>query len=615
MATRRPSMSLSMPLYTAGDDQQIQKAIQALRLKSQESLAQSREEIARLEEVNEIKQMRIAELDAEIAKLEEELGGSELEETSGRQRAKRRWSLAAFGIVNQQNNSNSDAEQRGRSSARAPQSGRLSGQRSKSVDVDYDSNEEDLGGKSTPFSIMGSLTKKKPNRKSNRESYASTGDKMEMEARLMQRLHDIQQENKKIIEQQETELEFKNEQVTAMQLASEEQGNIIDDLQQQIYDMRQNTQGDVQREEKFISEEDKIILNERLATLNNQENEINSQLRLIRRIQGLDDDERKATISELKRTIVESSIRLNSVKRMFEANKEMLETKASTSESDWAKLSIKISLMERVSQKQMSRLEKKVAKGQSEELIDVIDRARQALEEEIDMRTEPEEESIAEVIKRETDSVENLVAKMLSCSQSFAEGLKALQSKELSVHIVDTLVTTLRQMEKAIEAADNTIMSSLYVVDEVIETYAKDDALIPEDVQSMLKDEGDDKPDGEMEKMFDCSSEKASEDDIEVADLQDQHDEVNELVRDTKLKLEEKQIHSEQELDDVRSRVDELKRTFKDLGAEWDERDAIIEQTMKDAEDAKNDEDKVRDFLERMARSKMKNAADSPSSQ
>eukprot|EP00978_Attheya_sp_CCMP212_P021532 scaffold62983_cov26-Attheya_sp.AAC.2 len=57
---------------------------------------------------------------------------------------------------------------------------------------------------------------------------------MKTEALLMQRLHIIQQENKKVIEHHETNLQFKEEQVTAMQLAYDEQCHIIESLEEEI---------------------------------------------------------------------------------------------------------------------------------------------------------------------------------------------------------------------------------------------------------------------------------------------------------------------------------------------------------------------------------------------
>jgi hypothetical protein len=51
--------------------------IQALKFKTQELLAKPREDIARLEEDIELKQIRIAEIDEEIRKIEEDKKNNE----------------------------------------------------------------------------------------------------------------------------------------------------------------------------------------------------------------------------------------------------------------------------------------------------------------------------------------------------------------------------------------------------------------------------------------------------------------------------------------------------------------------------------------------------------
>jgi hypothetical protein len=597
---RRPSI-LNTPRYGMEDNHQMQKAIQTLRFKTQESMSQSREEIARLEEENEIKQMRIEEVDAELEALEAEgafgqmasLKDTEESQHETSRRARRRWSLAALGAGFRNHQEDEADLPMHRRSKSLDEDGEL--------EVDDEEAEEPPGDRPKRFTLMA---RNPTDRLSFRKARSESGNKIsevQKETLLMERLHDIQQENKRLIEQQETNLTFKEEQVKALQLAYEAQGNITEALQEEIDQSRE--------EAKFSGDSspqaDTVGLKERLLALDDKENEISSQIRLIKRIKKMDDDERKSAISVLKKDIVESAIRLKSVKRMFEANQEMLQEDVSKSEAEWALLGARIALMERVSQKQVRQLEKKAAKAESDELTDLIERATRALEEELVMRHGPSEVSQT-VLQQETVYLEELVTALLDCCDSFAEGLLLLKSKKISLHIGASISDTIRQMEKRIEATENTISSALFVVEEATDAYAQDDTLLPDDVQAAyLASDGTANSANEDSPSASSHEDTRTEEDVEFDDLQDRNDDLDAQLREAKHKLEGTRKRAECELDELKSKIDELKVMYEDGGVDWGRKDEEMERALREAAEAKIGEDRLRDFLERTARSRV----------
>jgi hypothetical protein len=594
MSQARQPPHLNTTRYGVEDNHQIQKAIQSLRFKTQESLAESREEIARLEEENEIKQMRIEEIDAEIEELEVEEACDrmaslrKIEIPGGRGRAQRRWSLVSLGanFVNQ-----GDAEAHSKQQKR----------RSKSVDEDSDNDSEvdELSGelkglKTKRFSLRPSLRRRRSIKAKNEPS-----SQQEREAMLMERLHEIQEENKRLIEQQETNLKFKDEQVLALQLAYEEQENIIENLEEEIYQAREEVK---QLNGANSPQENAEELKEKLATLKDKENEISSQIRLIKRIKNMDSAERKSAISVLKKDIVESSIRLNAVKRMFEANHAMLDEELMKKEEEWALLCVKVFLMERVSLKQVRRLEKKAAKGESTELAELIERAIRALEEELSMREGPDEIA-RKVLQLETMNLEQLVLAMLDCCESFAEGLLMLKALEISVPIGVGVSDTIRQMEKSISNAENTVSSAIFIVEETAVSYAQDDQLLPEDVQAAFLP-SDDQVHSVADDDEEAASSLATEEDVELENLQLRNDELELKLREMRETLEGRRALT-MEVDHLTSKIEGLMSKYKEGGVQWDAKDDEFDRAMKDVEEAKIAEDRLREFLERTSRARL----------
>jgi hypothetical protein len=597
---RQPPL-LNTARYGVDDNHQIQRAIQSLRFKTQESLAESREEIARLEEENEIKQMRIEEIDAEIQLLEAEQTGDrraslmKIENAGPRGRSQRRWSLAALG-ANFVHQGDTDAH------SKQPK------RRSKSVDEDSDGDygvddlpDELKGLKAKRFSLLAMKSKDRPSlrRSKNLKTKNESSSQVEREAILMERLHEIQEESKRLIEQQETNLKFKDEQVLALQLAYEEQENIIENLEEEIYQAREAVK---KLSVENSPQEDAEEMKERLTILKDKENEISSQIRLIKRIRNMDSTERKSAISALKKDIVESSIRLNAVKRMFDANYAMLDEELIKKEEEWALLCVKVALMERVSLKQVRRLEKKAAKGGSTDLAELIERAIRALEEELEMR-EGSDEIARKVLQLETMNLEQLVVAMLDCCDSFAEGLQMLKSLEIAVPIGVGVGDTIRQMEKSISNAENTVSSAIFIVEETAVSYAHDDQLLPKDVQAAFLPPDDQVHSG-AEDDEEVASSSVPEEDLELENLQDRNDELELKLREMRETLKGRRVLTK-EVGDLASKIEGLISKYKEGGVQWDAKDDEFLHAMKEVEEAKIAEDRLREFLERTSRARL----------
>jgi hypothetical protein len=295
---------------------------------------------------------------------------------------------------------------------------------------------------------------------------------------------------------------------------------------------------------------------------------------------------------------------------MFEVNKEMLQGDLSKSEEEWALLSVKISLMERLSQKQIRRLQKKASKRESsDELTELLDRATRALEEELMMRDGSSEPSV-DVLLLETGFIKELVTDMLDCISAFAEGLVMLKSKDITLHIGDTIMTTLRQMEKTTEATENTVSSALFVLEEAAETYDQDGALLPDDVQKayhreVVEDDESSASEETTEQALHVNV--SSNEDRELEDLQDHNDDLERRIVEARRKLEYLKEQADDELHVYTSRIGDLKLMYEQGGIDWEKKDEIIAKVFKEVEEAKVDEDKLRDFLKRVARSKVEN--------
>ena len=566
----------------------LQKAIQSLRLETQETLAASRDEIARLEEENEIKQMRIEEIDAELNDLhiEKEFGdagsSASMHSSDKRGRARRRWSLASIG-KNFRNlgdtvNENNDVPQR----------------RSKSFDIDMEleSEEEDQ-----PREPRRRMTRKSsllhPLPKRNSES------KQEAEQLLMERLHEIQEDNKRMIQQHENNLKFKEEQVLALQLACEEQDHIIESLEEEIFRARQlGTDETLDR----ANESDMEDMRRHLLSLNGKEVEISSQIRLIKRIKGIKPEMRKSSISLLKKDIVESSIRLKSLKSMYLVQEAALREDLSIKETAWALSSTEVHLTELVSQHELLQLEKKASNAESSELCGSVDLATRTLQGELSIR-ECSDEIARKVLQLETLNLEKLIVAMLHCCNAFAEGVLQLKSKMISRRIGALISDITRQMENGIANAENTVSMALCVLEDTSNAYERDDSLLPEVVQSayFASVHSDDSV-TDSENDSERSESLANHPDLTY--VIDENDRLDKQLREARETLEAKQSHTNS-IADSNSRVKELESIYSQLCKKWDAKDEEFELAMKHAEEAKVEEDRLRAFLERTVRARL----------
>lgn len=613
-------MSVPHSRFANDDGLQMQKAIQSLRLETQEALAEYREEVARLEEENEIKQMRIEEIDAELDELKiqedfDRMSRIRKMETHGRRgRAHRRWSLAVLGGgFLADGNEEIDPQP-------------LPKRRSKSVDEDGDENsDEEDSARPNGFSLAAM---KKRERSSFRrpsllqpQPKADPDSQIETEAILMQRLHEVQEENKRLIHQQETNLKFKEEQVIALQLAYEEQEKIIDNLEDEIYHARKQGEkknresprkhdAEELEEEKLDGEgslqDDADELQERLNKLNHKENEISSQIRLLKRIKNMDSTERKSITYSVKKDIVASAVRLKAIKHEFEEQYEVLRQHLSKTESEWALLKVELSLTETVSQKQVGRLEKKAARGESTELTQLIELAIQALQEELGMR-ESSGEITRKVLQLETLNLEKLIVAMLECCDTFAEGVMQLKWKTISGPLVACISDIIRQVEKGISIAENTVSLALVVVEETKDAYQQDNSLVPEVVLEAYfsSDHGADSVSGKGEEQsLTSSSSLLSTEDVDLSSSKDNADDIDEPIGESGHRLDD-----ERELGKMakssKSSMEDLVAKYEHGCAQWDLKDAEFARAMRDAEDAKEAEDRLREFLERTVRARV----------
>lgn len=597
--------------FVNDDGLQIQRAIQSLRLETQEALAESREEIARLEEENEIKQMRIEEIDAELddLKIEDSFGGMtgmrKVEPAQGRGRARRRWSLASLGAsFLHDGNEETDVQEPLK-------------RRSKSVDEDgCDSDGEEYPKGPDRFVRVA---KKMKDRSLRQQYIALTSPEAQVatEAMLIQRLHEVEEENKLLIHQQETNLKFKEEQVVALQLAYEEQGKIIDDLEDEIDHAREEGKKidresvgkhDAEEfEEKMLNDEssaqfDPEDLQDELIRLNDKENEISSQIRRINKILNMDLTERKSVTHSLKKDIVESAIRLKSIKHAFEAQQDVLRQSLSTKESEWALLKIELTLMETVSQKQIGRLEQMDLRGESADFTQLIEPVDQALQKELAMR-ECSDEITRKVLHLETLNLEKLVVGMLDCCDTFADSVQRLKSKTISGPIGARISDIIRQMEKGISIAENTVSLALFVLEETNNAYKQDDSLLPDVVQAAYfsPDRVADVVAGEE---LEASSSVVSVEGVDFSILQNKNDEIDERLREARQRLFDKRELSKSSKRS-QSKIEELVSTYEQGSAQWDLKDEEFERAMQDAEHAKVAEDRLRAFLERTVRARI----------
>jgi hypothetical protein len=601
------SSILSNSRYGSEDDLHIQKAIQALRFKTQELLAKPREDIARLEEDIELKQIRIAEIDEEIRKIEEDKKNNEslvsvnrVESSNLRGRARRRWSLTGFGGMGADRDSESNDTE-------------IQKRRAYSVD-DEDVTDDELEPKGLPrrtkrLALMASKLKppslfRKPNQFKSMVNQSS-GTSFDEDNSLLLKIKEVQEENRRLIEKQENNLQFKEEQVMALRLAYEEQLNIIKSLEDEIIQARSHKE---QHENQSPIEEGTEDLQEMLLNLSAKQNALSSQIRLIKRIQSLDPATRKSAMSALRKDVVESAISLKSVKRMFEVNQGILLEDIAQSERDWATLCVKLHLMQLVSQKQLSRLEKNAARTELEEAVPSMERAAHALNEEIELR-EGGDESARRAIALETTHLEQLVNAILDCCKSYVDGVHEITSKEIPLPVGVMISDMMGQIEDGVIRTENVISLALALAEDEANNYLSDDQLLPDYLQEELlapcdvAPSGDDENDGMNLSML-------SVEEAEMIRLEDENDMLDLKLRQAEEIVKTKRAKSDG-LKSTQFRLPDLISEYKIACQEWKVMDDKFENALKEAEDSKIAEDALRAFLERTSRPRLLQFAES----
>lgn len=559
-----PELSINDINPSLETEQQIQRAIQTLRLRTQESLANSNDEIARLEEENELKQMRLEEIETEIKELEAEA------RDQGRQ-SPRRWQLG-FGVRGIE----SKSDHQGRRDEEA-------------LDDDTDSSVN------RKFSSFMSIS----------ESATKYFGKAKGKDEPVDRLHEAEEENRKIVDQLESDLRFKQEQATALELALEEQDNIVSNLQKEIFQLHEDPP-----EKGNFTDMEVEKMEEKILKLADEERELLIQIRLIKRIQDMEEEEQKISVSELKRERVETSVRLKSLKQDFESNKEIIEHDTHACQWDWALLDIKLALAHRVSLKQIRRLQRKAGRGESDELKELIERATRALEEELMMRENLSSDS-QNVGWKDVAYLEQAVTATLSCYFSYIAGIELLKF-ETPASVTKSILETLCNMKEYLEGLQVSISVASSISSKLLASFAQDKALVPDDIQAAFEN-GYQSTEGSDESSLCESLDKASlsiegdpDEGAAFDKLQIEKDELCMKIVAAREDLVALQRRGEIEKEEWTMKLAELRKRYREEGTQWEQKDKEVERALEEAEEAKVAEDMVREFLERAVRSKLK---------
>ena len=616
---------------------QIQKTIQTLRLKTQEELSETRDLIASLEESIEMKQMHIEEMERELKELKEENeehensfvknndeSGGELPggEHVSKPVTYRRWSLAAGFVglakplfseddgTTTNNDFNGeyrleklkDADDEPKRSE-APTNRRMSllGFKSPSAEdmlgassrvaADFDFDFGYTTG--LAFGFANALTGTVQNNKSETE----------VEEDLMKKLHDLQEDNKKLIHQHETNLQFKQEQVTALQLASDAQQENMYSLEQklsqiELIDVPSPPPATALHRVQSNMELDDKNLQERHDYLQEKTQHLLGDIRRMKKIQNMTPAERSKLTTEMKDKIIETAKRIQSSKMMFGKNKEILTANVEENLREWNLIHTQISLMRRVSEKQLKRLQKKIYKqGSPQELQQLFDRATRALEEEMEMRDNDHVPPVSLVQSSVTDMT-TLANTMFLINKSFTQGLGALLNKHVSEKLGDAILTTVEKMEKSIDAAKETIESTMDVLEDTQQhVYEKDHALLSDQVLEEF----------EMEQqllLHDDDDDNASDTDLSTSNISFQmcvDTEYNAL--ETKNKLLDYKL-KEAKTQNTKGKLADLRAQYQHNKLDWEQKDKKISDVLAEITSLKEREQILRELMNKTRRSR-----------
>ena len=558
-ARNRPSL-YNTPFHL--EDVNIQKEIQLLRRKTQDALAESRIEIERLEDENEIKTQRIREIQLEIEELEEEKAFGKMESLKNLQLVlpmqkgmKRQSSLSAsLGTTNKH---------------KETESGSSPGRKGHElVDKEYQKPAR------SPFGRRMSLGGLGGNQAFQHIGFGGINKKMAHDA-FMQKLHIVQLENIKVIEKHENHLNFKELQALSMRMTLESQEKVIAKLRTDIAKFATEDVPPALADDTTGQIASKESLNLKLSNQMQRVHELEARIRAIRLIQNTDDSERKTSTSELGKKIEGSRAKLILVKQELIASSDILQQEVDTWRQLWMGVTLQLGIMDRVSQKCLSRLKKKGMDGDTRSIPTILERATRALGDEFSMREQDTEH--ARTLRKELEFMACLSSAILKIGTATADGISTLQFKEISEELAGIVLSILEVIKEGVEAVQLSIGPPLEAIEELEHRYARDNLLLPKELQEDIKNNFEEHRKKFVE--FDLAhSSRLGVDDIELCDdlghahepeiSEQEHHRIaaQEVMIDT---LRQQERNLQERMEAVTAKIIETKTKEKDEGDEW----------------------------------------------
>jgi len=472
----------------------------------------------------------------------------------------------------------------------------------------------------------------------------------------MERLHMVQEQNKKEIQQVSSNLEFQKEQVAALQLTAQSQQEIMEKLHVDIAHLQLRklipSPNDPPLEEvkRTIKSRTKALEEIRQRT-----NELSSNIKSLRRIQNVEESERDRIVTELRHKVVASNIRLKSTTMELEANTEILNRDLTQCHREWKSVHVQVALMERVSQKQLRRVTKKVSQGKYDEVPDLVYRAKTAVEEELMMRRN--DPCPATQWIQECEQVDTILKLLLKCCKALVEGITPVLTKQVTHDVSGALVSLLDESKRAVESCRDNTDAFLIVLEEKLQAYETDEALLPPTVRQEIQEESEkskrnEESEEEREKEGgrgdvgaasatnhggEGEEEGDNDDDDddegttytaitdttdvtdnkgalllrtigrsnEIEDIMKREVELDELIRNEQKRLEDVRERALSEAAAWKSKLQELRQMFKKGKVDWSKKDHVLNRALAEVEDLKTREDKLRRLV-RKGRSKLK---------
>ena len=591
------------------EDVNTQKEIQLLRLKTQYALAESRIEIERLEDENEIKNHRIREIELEIEEMEEEAAFGNMESLRKLQLAppvqkgmKRRWSLSAsLGMTNKHEEKESEyiSEKRGQVH----------------VDEQYQKLEITAFGRRMSLGGLG-----------GNQSFLQIGfggqTKRIAEETFMQKLHAIQLDNKKAVEGHENDLNFKELQVLAMRMTFESQEKIIAKLQADIAKLTTENIPPPPADDTPGKISSKESLGQKLSNQIGQVYELEANIRAIRLIQKMDDAERQISANELTKKIEGFRAKLILVKEELIVSSGILQREVDTRRKVWMGVTLQLGIMDRVSQKCVSRLKRKALDGDTRSMPTILERATRALGDEFSMREQDTEN--AGNLRKELEFMERLSNAVLKIGISIADGVFLLQSKEISEELAEIVLSTLEVVKECVEVVQSSMGPPLVAIEELEHSYERDNMLLTKELQEDIKRNFKE----QTEKIVEVDLAQScglGVDDIELCDdlghahepeiseqehnriaaqevtiekLRQQERDLQERMEAVTAKIIETKTQEKDEGEEWTRKIQTLKVEIKKLEQEWSYKDQQIGVSHVKVEALKNREDLLREILE-----------------